>query len=83
MRKSLCAIEKEYLLEMLRDFEDNVPMTRPERNALRRWVWGGHDINSNPWGYCCGDGWEMSYLEALRTDEEIYEVYYKAMAEER
>lgn len=82
LSKILSALEREYLRDNLREFEETVPMTLPERNALRRWVRGGHDINSNPWGYCYGDGWEMSYLDALRTDVVEYE-QMKEMAEER
>ena len=81
MNKYLSAVEKEYFREKLREFEDTVPMTHPERTALRRWVRSGHDINSNPWGYCYGNGWELSYLEALRIDITEYELI-KEMADE-
>lgn len=81
MRKQISFEQKEYLWDRLREFEDTVPMTRPERDALHRWVRGGHDINSNPWGYDYGDGWEMNYLEAMRMEVFEYE-RMKELAEE-
>ena len=57
-------------------------MTVSERSALRRWVKGVHDINSNPWNFYDADGWEMSYLEAFRMDLAEYELI-KQMAAER
>lgn len=82
MTKLLSTIERQYLRDRLREFETTVSMTLPERNALRRWVREGHDVNTNPWGYCDDDGWEMNYLEAFRTDLVEYELM-KEMAEER
>lgn len=81
MYKQLSSIEKEYLRDRLREFEDAVPMTQSERKAIRRWVRSGHDINTNPWGYCYGNGWELNYLEALRIDDAEYELM-KELAEE-
>lgn len=64
MSRPLLPIERMVLHDRLLEFETLVPMTVSERSALRRWVKGGHDINSNPWNFYDADGWEMSYLEA-------------------
>ena len=76
MSRPLSPIERMVLHDTL------VPMTVSERSALRRWVKGVHDINSNPWNFYDADGWEMSYLEAFRMDLAEYELI-KQMAAER
>ena len=38
--------EFEYNLDLMHEFEDCVPMTRPERKLLHYWVQYGNDINS-------------------------------------
>jgi len=48
------------------EMEDCVPMTRPERYALRYWVRSGHDVESNPWDYRDSDGMMLNYLQAYR-----------------
>ena len=50
----------------LREMEEVVPMTRSERNAIRKWVRQGHEVESNPWGYYDADGCMMNYLHAFR-----------------
>ncbi len=58
--------EFEYNLDLMHEFEDCVPMTRPERKLLHYWVQYGNDINSNPWKIFEPDGSPMNYLKALR-----------------
>ena len=74
MSRPLLPIERMVLHDRLLEFETLVPMTVSERSALRRWVKGVHDINSNPWNFYDADGWEMSYLEAFRMDLAEYEL---------
>ena len=50
MRPEIDLIEREINLEELNEMEDLVPMTRPDRNRLRRWVYSGHSVDENPWG---------------------------------
>lgn len=52
--------------ETLREMEEDVPMTLSERNALRKWVKYGHEVESNPWDYYDSDGYMMNYLQAYR-----------------
>lgn len=79
---NLSPYEKELLWEQLEEYEETVPMTTPERKELHQWVRQGNSIYSNPWGYTRGDGYPMSYLNALRTD--TYNYYtMKELAEER
>ena len=52
MSRPLLPIERMVLHDRLLEFETLVS----ERSALRRWVKGGHDINSNPWNFYDADG---------------------------
>ena len=66
MRYDKKSIDYQINLEALHEMEDCVPMTRPERNALRNWVKAGHDIDTNPWKFADSDGWQLSFLQAYR-----------------
>lgn len=50
----------------LQEMEEVVPMTSSERQCLRNWAKGGHDVDSNPWNYYESDFSEMNYLKARR-----------------
>lgn len=50
----------------LHEMERVVPMTMPERSALRNWVTKGNDIETNTWHYVDSDGYELNYLQAYR-----------------
>lgn len=78
----LSKMEREYRREILRDYEEYIPMTIPERNKLRNWVMSGHDIDDNPWGFVDSDGYSLSFLVALRMGLTDYE-YLKRLIEEK
>ncbi len=78
MKREIDLIDQEIYLEELNEMEDLVPMTRPERNRLRRWVYSGHSVDENPWGYEGKDGYPLNYLDALHhRSEEIWGEFYK------
>ena len=78
MTADIDPIDHEVNLEELNEMEDFVPMTRPERNRLRRWVYSGHSIGENPWSYKDEDGYPMNYLDALhRRYKETWGDYYR------
>lgn len=52
----------------LREMEEVVPMMPCERNAIRKWVRMGHEVESNPWGYYDADGFMLNYLQAFRIN---------------
>ena len=52
----------------LREMEEVVPMLPCERNAIRKWVRMGHEVESNPWGYYDADGFMLNYLQAFRIN---------------
>lgn len=62
------AVDYEVNKESLREMEEVVPMTGPERKKLRVWVRSGHDVESNPWGYLDEDGFQLNYLQAYRLE---------------
>lgn len=72
---------EQMLFEPLLEYEEYFTLTRRESWLLHLWVKTGHDVCSNPWGYCFDDDWQMDYITALRFDEEMYETI-KRMAEE-
>ena len=58
--------------EDLKYYEEHVPMTIPERSALREWVLSGHSIYANPGSkYLPGRGRSQSFLSMYRQDKEI------------
>lgn len=70
-----------FLNEQLRECSDFNTLSNRNRNNLMIWLYNGHDITSNLWGYCYKDGWDMDYITALKLDEGTYELM-KRMAEE-
>lgn len=68
MRYPKHSIDYEINLESFREMEMVVPMTKPERTALRRWVKKGHDLETNPWNSRDADGEFLNYLRAYRLE---------------
>lgn len=66
MRYDKLSIDYQVNLEAFHEMEACVPMTKPERNALRRWVKKGYELESNPWDYLDADGLPLNYLQAYR-----------------
>lgn len=60
------SIDYQINLMALHEMEDLVPMTRNERRCIRKWVKGGHEVESNPWDYKDCDGYPLNYLQAFR-----------------
>lgn len=81
MCKYRSPLEKQLQREQLLEYESHFNLTPLERQLLRRWVRYGNDVISNPWHYESGDGWELDFICALRTDLGIYETR-KRMTEE-
>lgn len=60
------SFEYEMNMESFHYLDRYCPMTKPERDALRNWVKGGHDVDENPWGLKDSGQDPMSYLQAYR-----------------
>ncbi|MGI6057355.1 MAG: DDE-type integrase/transposase/recombinase [Bilifractor sp.] len=59
--------------------EEVVPMTTPDRNRLRRWVYSGHSTDTNPWNYLDEDGNKMNFIDALYCHrKEMWGEYYES-----
>lgn len=57
----------------LGDYEQNVPMTPDEKQALRRWVLSGHRVYEAPaskYACLCGE-WPADFLDVYRLDKEL------------
>ena len=57
----------------LGDYEQNVPMTSHENQALRRWVLSGHSVYEAPasrYACLCGE-WPTDFLDVYRLDKEL------------
>lgn len=50
----------------LREMEEIVPMTAPERSRIREWVRNGHPLGTNPWDYSDEEGYPLNFLQAFR-----------------
>lgn len=55
-------------MEAFHEMDKCVPMTKPERDALRIWVKKGYDLDTNPWDYLDSDGLPLNYLQAFRLE---------------
>lgn len=66
MRYDKHSIDYQVNMEALHEMEECVPMTKPERNAVRRWVKKGYELDSNPWDCLDTDGMPLNYLQAYR-----------------
>ena len=68
MKLDKTSIDYQMNLEELREMEECVPMTLPERHAIRKWVHDGNDVESNPWDYRDGDEVQLNFLQAFRLE---------------
>lgn len=66
MRFEKNSLDYQINMEAFHEMDDCVPMTKPERDALRRWVKRGNYIESNPWEFTDSNGWPLNYLQAYR-----------------
>lgn len=62
------SIDYQINMVALHEMEECVPMTLPERKAVRKWVKDGHELESNPWDYYDSDGYQLNYLQAYRLN---------------
>ena len=60
------SIDYQVNMEAFHEMDECVPMTKPERDAVRSWVKGGHELESNPWDFYDSDGYPLNYLQAYR-----------------
>ena len=52
----------------MHELEEFIPMTKRERKLFHKWVYSGHDPETNPWGYYDSNGYQMCYIEAFRLE---------------
>lgn len=64
--KKITAARKEYLTELLRQYEERTPMNSEERAELRQWVMDGNSPYDNGWNLCDEDGCPLDFVSAMR-----------------
>lgn len=66
--------EKQQILKnSLTNYEQEKLMTPKEKIAVCKWVGNGNDPYGNGYGYCFENGRIMDFIEAERTNKELYE----------
>ena len=60
------SIDYQINMAAFQEMDECVPMTKPERDALRYWVIKGYDVETNPWDYVDSDGEPLNYIQAYR-----------------
>lgn len=66
MRVDKDSINCQINLAALQKMEETVPMTLRERRCLRKWVYKGNEVESNPWNYMDSARMPLNYLQAFR-----------------
>ena len=64
--KKITADQKEYLAELLQQYEERTPMNSEERAELRQWVMDGNSPYDNGWNLCDEDGCPLDFVSAIR-----------------
>jgi len=64
--KKITAARKEYLTELLRQYEERTPMSSNEHAELRQWVMAGNSPYDNGWNLCDEDGCPLDFVSAMR-----------------
>ena len=64
--KKITAARKEYLTELLRQYEERTPMNSEEHAELRQWVMDGNSPYDNGWNLCDEDGRPLDFVSAVR-----------------
>jgi len=62
------SLEYQVNRQTLYEMEECIPMTRRERNCLRKWVRKGYAPDINPWDYYDSEGYPLNYLKAFRLE---------------
>ncbi len=68
MRYDKKSIDYQVNMEAFHEMDECVPMTKPERDFLRKWVQKGHDLETNPWDCTDSEGLPLNYLQAYRLE---------------
>lgn len=79
--KNISQEVRTFLLEQLKEYEADTPMTKEERKELHEWVAKGRSPYDNG-NYICGaGGYPLDFISALRTEKELQE-WFDSLSEE-
>ena len=70
-----------FLLEQLKEYEADTPMTKEERKELHEWVAKGRSPYDNGDYICGAGGYPLDFISALRTEKELQE-WFDSLSEE-
>ena len=84
MKQKINTLDHSLCLEELHEMEEFIPMTLPERERVRKWVYSGHSVSENPWKYRDRYGFELNCLDAYHKHleckwGEFYHPFYKVI----
>lgn len=69
------------LLEQLKEYEANTPMSKKERKELYDWVAKGRSPYDNGDYICGAGGFPLDFISALRAEEELQD-WFDGLSEE-
>ena len=79
--KNISQEVRTFLLEQLKEYEADTPMTKEERRELHEWVAKGKSPYDNG-NYICGaGGYPLDFISALRAEKELQE-WFDSLSEE-
>ena len=71
------------LLEQLKEYEANTPMSKEERRALHDWVAKGRSPYDNGDYICGAGGFPLDFISALRAEKELQDWFDNLSEEEK
>lgn len=81
-RKNVPAENREVLKEQLRQYKQEMTLTKEELRELERWVARGRSPYDNG-NYIYGEnGWPMDFVSAMRAENEMQE-WFNGLSEEK
>lgn len=72
---------QELLLEQLKEYEANTPMSKEERKELYKWVSEGRSPYDNGDYICWDGGIPLDFVSALRAEKELRD-WFNSLSEE-
>ena len=70
-----------FLLEQLKEYEANTPMSKEERKELHDWVAKGRSPYDNGDYICGAGGYPLDFISALRAEKELRD-WFDSLSEE-
>lgn len=82
-QKNISQEVRTFLLEQLKEYEADTPMTKEERKELHEWVAKGRSPYDNGDYICGAGGYPLDFISALRAEKELQEWFDNLSEEEK